>query len=395
MLFWLGFIGVLGPLALDIYLPALPAMAQDLKTTAATVQFGLATTTTGMALGTFVVGPLTDRLGRRVPLLTTGLLMASGAILAALSPNVAWFLACCFLMGASAAAVQVAGRGVIADLTRGNASTRAFSLLSSIGMIGPIVGPAGGVLLLSLVGWRGIFVALAVFAITGTIAIWFFVPESLAVENRRADSFSTTIRSMLGMWNNRVFTWFAIVNFASYAMLFVYLGTCSLTIQLELRQPPWVAAVAFAINGAGIVVGSVTAARLARFISSVAIVYISVSGLAVGILFLGFTLASATLGIVSILVTYLVICVSLGISLGAVISLALTHVRKTSGTALGLLGLIQFIIAAFASVLVGTINPSPAMALLIVGGIVVAIAIIGTIGGQRALKRDPDLEPAH
>lgn len=394
MLFWLGFIGILGPMAIDLYLPALPQMAADFGTTAATVQLGLATTTIGMALGTFVVGALSDRLGRRRPLIFTGLLMVVGASLASTSQNIVWFLGCCLIMGVSASAVQVAGRGVIADLTRGSDSTRAFSFFSSIVMVGPIFGPVGGVLILSFAGWRGIFVALAAFALVGTIAIWSFVPESLAIENRHTDGLGKTIKSMWAMWSNKVFTWFALVNFTSYSLMFVYLGTCSLTIQVELGAPAWVAAIAFAVNGAGIVVAGIFAAWLAKHLKSVTIVFLSVAGQVAGILFLAFTVATSSLNIISIFVIYLVICFSLGISFGAVTSLALTHVRKTSGTALGLLGLVQFIIAAATSVFVGTINPSPAMSMLIIGGAVVGIAVITALGGAAAIKRDPDLEPA-
>jgi DHA1 family bicyclomycin/chloramphenicol resistance-like MFS transporter len=395
MLFWLGFIGILGPMAIDLYLPALPQMAADFGTTAATVQLGLATTTIGMALGTFVVGALSDRLGRRRPLIFTGLLMVVGASLASTSQNIVWFLGCCLIMGVSASAVQVAGRGVIADLTRGSDSTRAFSFFSSIVMVGPIFGPVGGVLILSIAGWRGIFVALAAFALVGTIAIWSFVPESLAVENRHTDGFGKTITSMWAMWSNKVFTWFALVNFTSYSLMFVYLGTCSLTIQVELGAPAWVAAVAFAVNGAGIVVAGIFAAWLTKHLSSVAIVFWSVAGQVAGIVFLAFTVATNSLNIISIFAIYLVICFSLGISFGAVTSLALTHVRKNSGTALGLMGLIQFIIASATSVFVGTINPSPAMSMLIIGGAVVLVAVVTALGGAAAIKRDPDLEPAH
>jgi DHA1 family bicyclomycin/chloramphenicol resistance-like MFS transporter len=359
------------------------------------VQLGLAMTTIGMALGTFIVGALSDQLGRRRPLIFTGLLMVIGASLASASTSIYWFLGCCLIMGMSASAVQVSGRGVIADLTKGNDSTRAFSFFSSIVMVGPIFGPVGGVLILSFAGWRGIFVALAAFALVGTIAIWSFVPESLTVANRHIAGLGSTLKSMWAMWGNRVFTWYALFNFTSYALMFVYLGTCSLTIQVELGAPAWVAASAFAVNGAGIVVAGIFAAWLAKRLSSVAIVYLSVAGQVAGILFLAFTVATNSLNIVSIFVIYLVICFSLGISFGAVTSLALTHVRKTSGTALGLLGLVQFIIAAATSVFVGTINPSPAMSMLIIGGVIVAIAVITSLGGQRALKANPDLEAAH
>ena len=377
-------------MAIDIYLPALPAMSKDFGTTAASVQLGLATTTIGMALGTVIVGALSDRFGRRPPLLITGALMVIGASLAAASFHLVWFLACCLIMGISASAVQVSGRGVIADLTRGVASTRAYSFLSSIIMVGPVFAPVGGVLILTFAGWRGIFVALAVFALIGTIGIWAFVPESLAKEKRHVDGFIASLRSMGATWRNSVYRWFSIVNFASYALMFTYLGTCSLTIQVELGQPPWVAAAAFAVNGAGIALAGVFSAWLAKRISSVAILFISVAGQVLGIIVLAVVVATNALSVVTIFIIYFVICVGLGIGFGSVTSLALTHVRKNSGTALGLMGLLQFIIGAVTSVFVGTINPSPALSMLMIGGTVVAIAVIAALGGRRALKRDPD-----
>jgi DHA1 family bicyclomycin/chloramphenicol resistance-like MFS transporter len=394
-LFWLGFIGILGPMAIDIYLPALPAMANDFGTTAATVQLGLATTTIGMALGNIVVGAMSDRFGRRAPLLITGLLMVVGASLAAASFHIVWFLACCLIMGISASAVQVAGRGVIADLTTGMASTRAYSFFTGIIMAGPVFAPVGGVLILSFAGWRGIFVALAVFALIATIGVWAFVPESLSKEKRHSDGFVASLRGMGAIWRNRVYRWFAIVNFAAYALMFTYLGTCSLTIQVELGQPPWVAAAAFAANGAGIGLAGVFSGWLAKRTSSLAILFVSIAGQVAGIIVLAVVVATNSLSIVSIFAIYFVICTTLGISFGPVITLALTHVRKKSGTALGLLGLVQFIIAAITSVFVGTINPSPATAMLMIGGTVVAVSVIAGFGGRRALRRDPDPATAH
>jgi DHA1 family bicyclomycin/chloramphenicol resistance-like MFS transporter len=293
-------------------------------------------------------------------------------------------------MGSSASAAQVSGRGVIADLTRGRESTRAFSLFSSLVMVGPVIGPVGGVLILSFAGWRGIFVALAVFALIATIGVWAFVPESLATEKRHSNGLGATLRSMGATWRNRVFRWYSIVNFCAFGLMFTYLGTCSLTIQVELGQPPWVAATAFAVNGAAIAMAGVLSASLSKRMSSVSVLFLSLSAQVVGIVLLAITIATNSLSVVSVFVIYVVICFGAGLSFGPVASLALTHMRKRSGTALGLMGLLQFLVGAVTSVFVGTINPSPAMSMLIVGSAVVAIAVIAAFGGRRALSRNPD-----
>lgn len=389
VLFWLGFIGILGPMAIDVYLPALPQMADSFGTSAAAVQLGLSATTIGMAVGNFFVGTLSDRLGRRKPLIFTGLLMVVGAGLAASAQNLPWFLVSCVLMGIAAASVQVCGRGVIADFTQGATSTRAFSMFNSIVMIGPLFGPMGGLALLAAFGWRGIFVALGAFALLGTLGVIIFVPESLAPENRHSHGLGTSIASMVKMWRNAVYRWYAIAMFMSFAVMFTYLGTCSLTLQIELAQPAWVAAVALALNGGSIILSGVLTAALSKRVSSVALVFVSIVIQVLAIGYLAVIVATNSLSVLNIFIIYFVITWGLGMSFGPITALALTHMRAAAGTALGQMGLIQFIVAAVISVLVGTINPSPAMSMLILGGIAVAIAITVALLGRRALLRDP------
>ena len=393
-LFWLGFVGIVGPMAIDLYLPALPAMAQTFGTTAATVQLGLAMTTLGMATGTFVVGTLSDRFGRRLPLIFTGILMVVSASLAAFSMHVAWFFVCAFLMGLAASAVQVSGRGVIADLTHGHDSTRAFSIFNSIIMVGPIFGPVGGVLLLQVAGWRGIFVGLAAIAAVGTIGVWSFVPESLPPEKRHASGFGSSLRAMGASLRDNVFRWYGVLNLTIYAVMFTYLGTCSLTFQVELGAPAWVAAVAFAVNGATLVLSGMVAARLSRKVRAGTLLTAAIVGQILGLAYLGVSIVTSTTSIASVFITYFVICASLGLSFGPITTLALTHVRKSAGTALGLMGLTQFITASVTSVLVGTINPSPTLSMLMIGAVISVIAVTSLIGGHRALVRHPDPDAA-
>jgi DHA1 family bicyclomycin/chloramphenicol resistance-like MFS transporter len=155
-----------------------------------------------------------------------------------------------------------------------------------------------------------------------------------------------------------------------------------------------VAATAFAVNGAAIALAGVLSASLSKRWSSVAVLFLSLSAQVLGIVFLAIIIATNSLSVVSIFVIYFVICFGVGISLGPVSSLALTHMRKRAGTALGLMGLLQFLVGAVTSVFVGTINPSPTMSMLIIGSAVVAIAVIAAFGGRRALTRDPDPDRA-
>lgn len=124
-------------------------------------------------------------------------------------------------------------------------------------------------------------------------------------------------------------------------------------------------------------------------VSSVALVFVSIVIQVLAIGYLAIIVATDSLSVLNILIIYFVITWGLGMSFGPITALALTHMRAAAGTALGQMGLIQFIVAAIISVLVGTINPSPAMSMLILGGIAVAIAITVPLLGRRALLRDP------
>jgi len=389
MLFWLGFLGIIGPMAIDVYLPALPQMGEAFGVPASMVQLGLSTTTIGMAIGTFAIGLLSDRWGRRAPLVITGWLMVAGCLLAALSPNLIWFLCTAFLMGFGASSVQTAARGVIADLTHGPDAIRAFSQFTSIMMLGPIFGPVGGVLLLTFTGWQGIFVALAIFTGIGTVGVMFTVRESLTIERRHTHGFGETVRVMGKMWTEPVYRWFSIVMFTSYALMFSYLGTCSLTIQVQLGQPAWVAALALAINGGTIVLTAWIAGQLAKRLHGVTITLISYTGVLLGILFLGFSLATNNVNVIAIFVVYFLVAGFLGMGFGPITSLSITHMKHASGTALGQMGLFQFIVAAVVSTLVGTISPNPAESMLVLGAISLLIAYIGTLLGKRALAKNP------
>lgn len=184
------------PLATDMYLPAFPRMADELGTDASGVQLTLTSFLFGMAAGQLVLGPLSDRYGRRMPILVGTLVCTLATALCAMAPGLAVLIALRFFTGFAGAAGVVVGRAVVSDVATGTVAARLFGVLMALGGIAPIIAPlAGGAVVNDAGGWRGVF-----WVLTGVSLLMFrtalaFVPESLPEDRRRPGGTASTSRA--------------------------------------------------------------------------------------------------------------------------------------------------------------------------------------------------------
>jgi DHA1 family bicyclomycin/chloramphenicol resistance-like MFS transporter len=388
MLFTLGFVGMLGPFGTDAYLPALPAMADDLHVTSSRVGLTLAAFTIGMALGQLILGSLSDRIGRRTVLLGGGTVIAIASFAASLAPNVELLIGLCFAMGLVSASGIVGGRAVVADLTHGVGATRPFAILGMTVSIGPILGPIGGALLLQLGGWRAIFVGLAIFAAIATVGIAAFVPESLPREKRHPGGIATTVANAKRILSTRSFLTYAVVLWFSFGMMFAYISTSSFIVQKNLGLPPSAFASVFGFNGVGIIVTSyLTAVFVKRIpprrilITGVVMQFIAVTSL-VTILATGAVTPWLVLPAIFILAT------AMGFVMATATAMAMLDVRFASGTALALMGSIQFLAATVTATLVSVISTSALVSLTVVSvgalSLVITALVVGIVSGRRS-----------
>jgi len=388
MLFALGFIGMLGPFGTDAYLPALPAMADDLHVTNAHVEITLSAFTIGMAIGQLVLGSLSDRLGRRIVLLGGGLLIMCASTAAAFAPNVEMLIILCFVMGLMAAAGIVGGRAVVADLTHGPAATRPFAILGMTVSIGPIIGPIGGAALMAVGGWRSIFVGLALFAAIATVGILLYVPESLPVEKRHAGGLSTTFKNAKRILKTRSYLTYAVVIWFGFGMMFAYISSSSFIVQNNLGWNASAYASVFGFNGVGIIITSFLSARLVKTISPRRLLLVGVSMQAVGAVALVLISATGSISPFTVLPALFVVATAMGFVFGPATALAMVEVRFASGTALALMGSLQFLAAAIAATLVGIVSSNALVSFTVVASaaaaLVVGAVIYGTISGRRA-----------
>src|SRR5262245_20288726 len=189
----LGLLVAIGPLTIDMYLPALPTIATQLHASAAAAQLTLTGTLLGLAIGQLAIGPVSDAIGRRPPLIGGVALHIIASVLCAVAPNIAVHDALRALQGLGMAAAAVVGSAVVRGRFSGDLAAKTFSRLFLVMGVAPILAPTLGSQLLRLTSWRGVFVALAVLSAAILTLAVLALPETLPTANRRRGGFADTV----------------------------------------------------------------------------------------------------------------------------------------------------------------------------------------------------------
>ena len=384
----LGLVGILGPFGTDIYLPALPQMAQDLKVDDAAIRLTLTFYTIGMAFGQLIIGTLSDRFGRRRLMIGGGLAVAISALSVSRSEDLNSLLLSCLILGLGSAAGLVTGRAVISDRSTGKESTKYFSLLQMAVSAGPIVAPLAGSALLEIDDWRLIFTWLAAFAVVGSLAAILFVDESLPAELRKSTSPAKAFLQMVEILKNRKFFTFALTIWLGFGMLFGYISTSTFIFQDLLGTSASTFAIIFSINGLGLVSASLTSARLSKSHPAERIIAFGVAIQVPAMLALGISYWTNTYSFASVVGCFFILVSSMGFVLGPSTSLALTEVRHVGGTALALVGSLQFATGGTSAYIIGQVSPEPLQGFVFIGGFATIGMAIAVISGYRLVKRE-------
>ncbi|MER5866039.1 multidrug effflux MFS transporter [Kitasatospora sp. NPDC002040] len=249
----LGSLVALGPLTTDLYLPAIPGLTRDLGSTAPAVQLTLTGSLFGLAIGQLVFGPLSDRLGRRRPLLAGMVLYTLSTLICAFAGSVGVLVAGRFLQGLSGAAGLVIARAIARDRFEGVAMVRFMASLGLISGLAPIFAPAVGAQLLRFTDWRGAFLALVVFGAVITAWVLLTLRESLPPELRHGDGLGTTLRAIGGLLGDRRFAGYVLTSSFSFGALFAYVGGSSVVLQSEYQISPQTYSLVFAVNSLAVV----------------------------------------------------------------------------------------------------------------------------------------------
>jgi len=385
----LALLSAIAPLATDMYLPGFPVMADELSTDAASIQLTLTTFMAGLAVGQLVIGPLSDRWGRRRPLLIGAAVCVIASALCAVAPNVGALIAFRFLQGFAGAAGVVLGRAIVADTVRGAAAARIFSVLMTIGGIAPVVAPLLGGVLLGPVGWRGVFVVLTVLALAMLAGSFFVLRETLPPSARQAGGLTSTLHGARIVLSNRRFLGYTLAFIFSFGTLFGYISASPFVLQTVFGLSSGWYSVAFAANAAGLTLGSLTNARIVGRFGARRLLMVGLGSLTVWSFVLAVLALTGGLQVWSVLVLLWLTVTSLGLVMGNATSLAIAQTPSAAGTGSAVIGAGQFALAAVVSPLVGLGGEGTAVPMaivMVVSAVISVLAFAALTRGDRATR---------
>ncbi|MFE6894350.1 multidrug effflux MFS transporter [Streptomyces sp. NPDC057694] len=375
----LGGLAAVPPLSMDMYLPALPEVTHSLGTSATNGQLTISACLTGMALGQLVIGPMSDKWGRRRPLLTGLVVYVLAATMCAFAPSAELLIALRLLQGLSGSAGIVIARAVVRDLYDGMRMARFFSSLLLISSVAPIIAPVLGGQILHFTNWRGIFALLAAIGVVLIALVWRRLPETLAPQRRQSGGFREALWIMRGLFADRVFTGYMLVNGFAYGTLFSYIAASPFVVQEIYGASPQMFSLLFGLNSLGLmVVGQINGKVL---IGRVGLDKALGCGLAV-IALAGSVLMAVTAGLFGdagatpVAACLFVMISALGLVLPNTNALAMMRTPHAAGSASALVGMSCFVMGAITSSLVGIAGKDTAvpMAAVQLGSALTALA---------------------
>ncbi len=380
----LGSLSAFGPLCLDMYLPALPVLPGELNSTAAAAQLSLSACIIGLAVGQVITGPLSDRLGRRRPLLLGVALFALVSALCAVTTSMTLLIGLRLVQGAAGAAGIVIGRAVIADLFTGKAAASFFAAVASINGLAPILAPVIGGQILRVGTWRTVFWVLAGIGVVLLVLAFFVIRESLPPSRRSAGGLGATRRAFGTLVRDRGYVGCVLAGSLVTAAMFGYISASPFLLQDRFGlSAQWFSA-CFALNALGIVAATQVGRLLLRRVSSLWLLSLGVVQGLFGAMLLAVTVAAGW-GLAMVLVSLFVMVSAVGFALPHASAIAMDRHRRIAGSASALLGLTQFALGAVTAPLVGLGDPASGVALAGTAVIATGLGALALLVGRSAV----------
>ena len=387
----LGGVAVYGPASMDMYIPALPKLAESFGVATSAAELTITAYLIGLAVGQLVAGPLSDVLGRRRPLLVGLAVYAAASLLCALAPAFYLLVAMRLLQGLAAAGGVAISRAIIRDMYSGVQAARYFSRLMLMIGLAPVVAPILGAQLLRVTSWRGIFVTLSLLSLVLLLVTASFLPETLRAERRSAGSVAATGRTFAILFRDRVFLAYALALGCATASIVGYLTGSPFVIEDVYGRSPQFFSLVFSVIALAMIAFSQLNAGLVRHVSSSCLL---ACGLAVNVASgtaLVMVVVVGGLGLWPLLACFLILFSTWGIIQPNVTALGLADYPQVAGTASAALGLFQYGMGAIAAPLVGaggsrTVMPL-AQTIMAFGAASFVVVVAAAWGRSRAARR--------
>lgn len=353
----LGALVALGPFTIDLYLPAFPSVAADLSVDATAIQLTLTATTLGFALGQLLVGPWSDSVGRRLPLILATALHIVASFGVALAPDITWVSVFRVVQGVGAAGGSVVAMAMVRDLFGGQPLVRMLSRLALVTGLAPILAPVIGSQLMLVLDWRGIFYFLAGYGILVIATTAVFLVETLPAARRRDVGHSSARERYTALFADRAFIGVALVGGMTFSGLFAYLSSSSFLFQDDYGFSPQEFGLLFAINSFGVVCGVQASSFLTRRVGPQWILFSAIGGMLISATAI-VVLDQLNAGLIGILIPLWVFILFCGFALPMLNVLALANHGSEAATAASLLGAVNFGLAGAISPVVGAFGIS-------------------------------------
>ncbi|GIH93507.1 multidrug effflux MFS transporter [Planobispora siamensis] len=375
MFILLGALTSIGPLAIDLYLPALPRLAADLGASASAAQLSLTSFMVGLGTGQVVVGPLSDAFGRRRPLLIGFAAFCAVSALCAASPSIGVLVALRLLQGLTAATGVALTKAVVRDLYGGVEAARFFSMLMLVTGLVPLLAPMLGAQLLRVVPWPGLFGVITAAGGLLWLTALLALPETHPPHLRTGTAPGAVARSMVAVLRHRRFMALTLTAaFASGAM-FCYISGASFVLQEVYGLSPQGFSVLFGMNSAGMIITGQLAGRLAGRVSMRLML---AAGLALSAVAGVLLLVAALAGLGLPVVTAALFLMTSG--QGMIYPMALTMAMSSqptsrAGSASALFGLVQWVTGGITGPISGAFGTGTVVPLA------VTVAVMGLAAG--------------
>jgi DHA1 family bicyclomycin/chloramphenicol resistance-like MFS transporter len=388
----LGLLSASGPFAIDMYLPALPAISADLHASTAATQGSLMAFFLAVALCQIVYGPISDSFGRKAPLYFGLALYSIGAIGCSLAPTIEWLILARFVQGIGACAGMTIPRAVVRDLHTGHEAARLMSLIMLVFSVSPILAPLFGSFVIQFGGWREIFWAVAVIGILGLVLTFFSLRETRPAEERIPFDLRTITSSYLELFRDRHYLGLVFIGGFGLASFFAFLAGSSFVYIDHFGLTPTQYSFAFSVNaiafiGTAQLTGyfgkrfglhrTVSAALTFYLLSTTTLLVITLAGIdnpfvLIGMLFISFA--------------------AMGLVIPSTAALSLENYGRTAGTAAALMGTLQLVTGAVVVGVVGVFSNGDVLPMVL--AIVFCAATAFLIGRVTLSRAEPVAQPA-